>query len=97
MSTAPAVSGDDRRRIPIVAFGLSLGLFFVISYLVCLAGYFGLPDWPIRHEALSVLLPGFELLTWPSFFLGLGESFAWGWYIALVFGPIYNFLSARLA
>ena len=32
------------------------------------------------------LLPGFTWLTWPSFFLGLVESFAYGWYVALVFG-----------
>jgi len=24
------------------------------------------------------------------------ESFAWGWYIALVFGSLYNFFAMRL-
>ncbi len=44
---------------------------------------------------LSLFLPGFTLLTWTSFCLGLFESLAWGWYVALVFGPIYNFFAAR--
>jgi hypothetical protein len=35
------------------------------------------------------------LLSWQTFLLGLAESYAWGWYIALVFGPLYNFFAAR--
>ena len=41
------------------------------------------------------LLPGFAWLSWPSFFLGLIETFAYGWYVALVFGPFYNFFAGR--
>jgi hypothetical protein len=54
-----------------------------------------LPGLPIQHSALAIFLPGFQLLSWRSFFLGLGESFLWGWYVALLFGPLYNFLAAR--
>ena len=36
------------------------------------------------------LLPGFKLLNWWSFFLGLIESFGYGWYVALIVGPLYN-------
>jgi hypothetical protein len=82
--------------IRIVTLGLSLSVFFVISYMICIAGYLLLPGFPVQHAALSIFLPGFELLTWQSYFLGLIESFVWGWYIALVFGPIYNFFSRRL-
>ena len=53
------------------------------------------PNVPIEHSALATLLPGFTLLSWPSFFLGLLESFGWGWYVSLVFGPLYNFFAAR--
>ncbi len=77
-------------HLPIIAFGTSLSLFLVISYLLCIAGYLLFPNLPIEHSALETLLPGFKLLSWPSFFLGLVESFAFGWYIALVFGPLYN-------
>jgi hypothetical protein len=74
-----------------VTLGLSLSLFFVISYVICILGYLSLPGFPVQHAALSIFLPGFELLSWQSYFLGLIESFVWGWYIALVFGALYNF------
>ena len=89
-------NGGQAASIRIVTLGLSLSVFFVISYVICIAGYLLLPGFPVQHEALSSLLPGFKLLTWQSYFLGLVESFIWGWYIALVFGPIYNFFSRRL-
>jgi hypothetical protein len=82
--------------IPIVTLGLSLSLFFVISYVICIAGYLLLPGFPVQHAALSIFLPGFELLGWRSFCLGMAESFIWGWYIALVFGALYNFISRRI-
>ena len=49
------------------------------------------------HAALGIFLPGFTLLSWQRFVLGLVESFTWGWYIAIVFGSIYNFFARRLA
>ena len=82
--------------IPIVTLGLSLSLFFVISYLICIVGYLLFPGFPVQHAALSIFLPGFELLSWRSFCLGMAESFIWGWYIALVFGALYNFISRRV-
>jgi hypothetical protein len=83
--------------IPIVTLGLSLSLVFVISYLICIAGYLLLPGFPVQHAALSIFLPGFELLSWRSFCLGMAESFVWGWYIAFVFGSLYNFFRRRMA
>ena len=83
--------------IPIVALGLSLSLFFVISYAICIAGYLLMPGFPVQHAALAIFLPGFELLSWRSFCLGMAESFIWGWYIALVFGALHNFISQRVA
>jgi uncharacterized protein DUF5676 len=97
--TRTSTQSDDGQAgaIPIVTLGLSLGLFFVISYVICIVGYLLLPGLPVQHEALSIFLPGFELLSWRSYFLGLVESFVWGWYIALVFGPLYNFFLRRVA
>ena len=94
----PGLKSDVGRvgAIPIVTFGLSLSLFFVISYLICIAGYLLFPGFPVQHAALSIFLPGFELLSWRSFCLGMAESFIWGWYIALVFGSLYNFFGRRL-
>ena len=88
-------SRGGARTIPVLAFGMSLSLFFVISYIICIIGYLIFPDLPINHAALAIFLPGFELLSWQTFLLGLIESFAWGWYIALIFGPVYNFFVHR--
>jgi hypothetical protein len=81
--------------IPVLALGMSLGLFFAISYLLCVLLYFWFPAMASNHAVLVLFLPGFKLLTWPSFFLGLIESFGYGWYVALVFAPIYNFFAIR--
>jgi hypothetical protein len=86
--------------VPVAALGCSLSLFFAFSFVLCVLGYlaeraFG---WQLQiaHGFLSVMLPGFAFGSWPRFFLGLAESLAWGWYIALVLGPLYNFFAARV-
>ncbi len=84
------------RTIPVLAFGMGLSLFLAISYILCVLGYLLFPSLPIEHSALAIFLPGFTLLSWQSFFLGLAENFAWGWYVALIFGPIYNFFAYRI-
>ena len=81
--------------IPVFALGMGLSVSLAITYVLCVLGYLFFPGLPIEHSALSIFLPGFTLLSWPDFFLGLIESFGWGWYVALVFGPIYNFFAAR--
>jgi hypothetical protein len=81
----------------IVVVGFSLSLFFVISYVLCLIGYLVFPELPIYHAGLSIFLPGFRLLDWQSFFLGLVESFAYGWYAAVILVPLYNFFAGRHA
>ena len=90
-------SEPDARTIPIVTFGLALSGFFAVSYIICILGYLLVPGLPVQHQFLAIFLPGFTLLTWPSFFLGLVESFLFGWYIAVVFGAIYNFFLRRAA
>jgi hypothetical protein len=82
-------------RIPVLALGMSLGLFIVVTYVLCVLFDLWFPT-QAMHPAWAPLLPGFTWLTWPSFFLGLAETFAYGWYAALVFGPLYNFFAAKL-
>jgi hypothetical protein len=94
----PAATRQMQRgahAIPVVALGWSLSLSFVISFTLCVLGYILLPSLPVLHGALAIALPGFQLDSWPRFFLGLAESFAWGWYIAVVFGSLYNYFAAR--
>ena len=81
--------------IPVVPLGMGLGLFLAISYLGCIVLYLIAPGMASGHAVLVLFLPGFKLLSWPSFFLGLVESFGYGWYIALIFGPLYNFFVLR--
>ena len=94
------MENQPSRRIPIVPFGIALSAFFAISFTICILGYLygmpgGAPIGGVQHEWLAIFLPGFKLLSWSSYFLGLVESVIWGWYIALVFGAIYNFCAAR--
>ena len=97
VSSRPRSDTGEGTSISVVTLGLSVSVFLVISYLICVLGYLLFPSVPIDHAALSIFLPGFELLSWRSYFLGLVESFVWGWYIALVFGPLYNFFLRRVA
>ena len=87
----------DTRTISILTLGQALSAFFIVSYTICILGYLLMPGLPVKHEFLEIFLPGFTLLTWRTFFLGLIESFLFGWYIAIVFGAIYNFFLRRAA
>ena len=91
--TGPAV---ERRRIPLVTLGIALSAFFALSFVLCILSYLYLGGLPVAHSVLSTLLPGFVLLSWPDFFLGLVESVLWGWYVAVAFGGLYNFVAARV-
>ena len=81
-------------RLPVFALGMSLGLFLGITFILCVGFDLLFPDHAM-YRVWQPLLPGFTWLTWPSFFLGLVESVAYGWYVALVFGPLYNFFASR--
>src|SRR5262249_25099928 len=85
------LASPGARTIPVLVFGMSLSLFSLISYVICIVGYLLFPILTLNHAALSIFLPGFTLLSWPTFLLGPVESLAYGWYIALIFGPLYNF------
>ena len=81
--------GTGKLRFMTVA--LSVGIFLTISYLLDV-GLWAL--WP-TNKIWKVLLPGFRWIDVPQFFLGLVESFLMGFYVALIFVPVYNFLKAR--
>jgi hypothetical protein len=86
---------QEAHGIPVLALGMALSLFLAISYVICVIGYLVFPGLPIDHAALAIFLPGFELLSWRTFLLGLVESLFWGWYVSLVLGPLYNFFAQR--
>lgn len=68
----------DVPRIPVFAFGMSLGLFLALTYVLCV-GFDLLFPGMAMYESWLRFLPGVTWLRWPSFFLGLVESFAYGW------------------
>ena len=81
-------------RIPVVAFGMSLGIFLAITFVLCVAFDLIFPGMAMYQTWLK-LLPGFTWLSFPSFLLGVAESFAYGWYVALIFAPLFNFFATR--
>jgi len=81
-------------RIPVMPLGMSLGVLLAVTFVLCVLFDLWFPG-QAMNQAWSSLLPGFTWISWSSFFLGLAETFAYGWYIALIFGPLYNFLSRR--
>ncbi len=86
-----------RQPISLLTFGAALSSFMGLSYVICVIGYLVLPDWlMIPHSSLELFLPGFKLLTFGRFVLGVIEVLIFGWYVALVFGALYNFYAARL-
>nr|WP_295741055.1 DUF5676 family membrane protein [uncultured Acidocella sp.] len=83
-------------RLPVAVLGFSLGLFLLITYVLCVAFDLLFPG-QAMHQNWLPLLPGVIWLTWRSFVLGLVESFAYGWYIALIFGPLFNFFTVKFS
>lgn len=84
---------DQVRQLPLVPLGWSISIFFVINYIFCILLGLIWPDWNV-HQPWLQFFPGFEWLTVTGFFIGLVEAFAYGWYVALVFGGIFNFFAS---
>lgn len=94
ITTGIALQAGYVVRIPVVAFGMSLGLFLAITFILCVGFDLIFPE-VAMYETWSKLLPGFTWLSFPSFLLGLVETFAYGWYVAMIFGPLFNYFAAR--
>jgi hypothetical protein len=78
----------------VAAIGHATSLFLVISYVLCVAVGILFPAIAM-HEAWAPLLPGFQWISWSSFFLRLVESDLWGWYTALLWGSLYLVIVRR--
>src|SRR5512145_2759434 len=97
MTSTTQISRERRTvsRLPLTSLGASLSAFLVISYVLCILLGLVWRDGGL-HQPWLQFLPGFTWLTWRSFLLGLVETFAYGWYVALVFVPLFNFFANRL-
>lgn len=78
-----------RNGLSLSAVGHATSLFLAISFALCVGFDLALPKYAM-YEAWTPLLPGFTWLSPGSFLLGLVESYAYGWYFALVWVPLYN-------
>jgi len=81
-----------KTKISLKAVGHASSLFLAISFTLCVLWDLILPTYAM-HESWHNLLPGFEWLSWQSFALGLAESYAYGWFVALVWVPLFNIFS----
>jgi hypothetical protein len=82
-------------RLGIVPLGLTLSAFVAITYVLCIVYGLLFPDQGFHRTLMPMLLPGFAWLTWPAFFIGLAWVIAFGWYVAAVFAPLFNYFVGR--
>jgi hypothetical protein len=82
------------RGLSLVAVGHATSLFLAITFTVCVAFDLLLPA-RAMYRVWQNLLPGFTWISWSSFALGLVESYGYGWYLALIWVPLYNVFAAR--
>ncbi len=83
-----------QQGLSVKAVGNATSLFLAIIFTLCV----GLSLIIGRHlmaQSLQMWLPGFVWLTAPSFVLGLVESYAYGWFIAGIWVPLYNQFARR--
>ena len=83
-----------RQGLSLAAIGNATSLFLAITFTLCVAFDLLFPS----HAMFRVwqeLLPGFEWISWRSFLLGLIESYIYGWYVALIWVPLYNVFVLR--
>ena len=74
--------------------GNATSLFLALSFVLCV-GLSLLFSMRLMSSALQMWLPGFVWLTVPSFLLGLVESYAYGWFIAVLWVPLYHLFARR--
>lgn len=82
----------DFKPIRIYPVGMALGVLLAASFVLCVILGLLVPG-VAMYQLWLPLLPGVTWISWTSALLGLLESFAYGWYIAVIFVPTLNFFS----
>ena len=80
-----------KEKLSLVAIGHATSLFLAITFTVCVSFDLLFPEHAM-FRAWQDLLPGFEWISWKSYFIGLIESYGYGWYFTLIWTPLYNYL-----
>lgn len=78
------------KGLSIKTVGLALGILFAVSYVLCVLFDLVFPGWAM-YQVWQGLLPGF---SWSAigFLIGLVETVLYGFYIAVIYVPVYNYL-----
>jgi hypothetical protein len=83
-----------RQGLSLAAVGHATSLFLAIAFTLCVGFDLLFPSHAM-FKAWQDLLPGFRWISWLSFVLGLIESYAYGWFVALIWVPLYNVFALR--
>lgn len=83
-----------RSGISLFAVGHATSIFLAVTFAVCVGFDLLFPSHAM-YQSWQKLLPGFEWISAKSFTVGLIESYGYGWYVALIWVPLYNFFAAR--
>lgn len=83
-----------QQNLSVKTVGNATSLFLAISFVLCV-GLSLIIHRQLMAQSLQMWLPGFVWLTGPSFVLGLIESYAYGWFIAGIWVPLYNAFAGR--
>jgi hypothetical protein len=83
-----------KNRVSLTAVGHATSILLAVTFTVCVLFDLIFPDHAM-YKSWIQLLPGFQWISWKSFFLGLIESYLYGWYFALIWVPLYNYFSNK--
>ena len=83
-----------KQGISFAAFGHASSMFLAITFALCVGFDLLFPSHAM-YQSWQRVLPGFECISRRSFFLGLVESYGYGWYVTLIWVPLYNVFGAR--
>jgi len=89
----------------IMPLGNALSIFLAISFTLCMLWGLIMPmqlmmgDTQVTmhmHEGWTSFMPGFHW-SFIGYLIGLVWAYAYGWYIAAIFVPLYNFFNRKNA
>ncbi|MCF6256566.1 MAG: DUF5676 family membrane protein [Gammaproteobacteria bacterium] len=94
MTTNTMTNRYQKQGISLLGVGHATSFLLAISFALCISFDLLFPEHAM-YKTWQQLLPGFEWLSWKSFFLGLIEAYGYGWFFALIWVPVYNFVTLR--
>ena len=80
--------------LSLAATGHATSLFLAITFVLCVGFDLVFPAHAM-YRSWQNLLPGFAWISWRSFLLGVAESYGYGWYVTLIWVPLYNVFAMR--